>query len=287
MTYLDQMAELLRFHRALDPDTPLTQHNLKAHVTLFQEKADLFADGIPGPNTLWALQEPYYADKAALDIVGVEADPAPPGIEALPRFNLRIDAAASFRDICAEARAAGAIMLSSGGQRPLSEGANASRSAISMHYPAIAVDMCINAGFFNPKTDPYVLVPNGTRRFTVYARATQGTDMTLNAVDWTGSWSNGKVKRVEVSGKFIDLTSLMAKYGWRPIGARRCYTRAENKRYLCSEWWHFQYEFLLTPRISQIGIEVLRISGITAEKIQQLNPALWERRKEVFKKGWN
>lgn len=57
--YLKRLGELLVFHRILDRANELSEASLEETVMEFQAAADLYVDGIPGPETYWALQMPF------------------------------------------------------------------------------------------------------------------------------------------------------------------------------------------------------------------------------------
>ena len=284
--YYERLGELFQFHDIVDDPQEVTPETVEELTLHFQSEANLYVDGIIGPNTLWALQAPFFANKAQLDIVKVLADDAPDGIEALPNFTLREDAAPHFREIAKAMDTKGALLLSSGGVRSLSAQANASRSTKSMHYPGLAIDLCITAGFFNPHQDPYVITANDDQSWTVWARATGGEDQELEAVYWQGPWTGGRVSTMTLEDKFINITALCAEHGFHPIRPRASFLRPRNKSYLSSEWWHFQAEGLLVPEISQLGPELLRIKSYDALRIESRNPHLWANHRCIFKKTW-
>ncbi|WP_019961335.1 peptidoglycan-binding domain-containing protein [Woodsholea maritima] len=284
--YYEKLSELLQFHDIIRPSQELDETNVKEAVMAFQDHANLYVDGVAGPNTLWALQIPYYATQSPMAIQTLDADPTPQGMEGLANFTLRADAAKAFRLIAKTVDEMGAKLHSSGGLRSLSAQSNASRSAKSMHYPGLAIDLCINAGFFHPDTDPYVITRVGEKSWTVWARAAHGTAQMLEAVYWRGPWTGGEVLTKIVEGAFINLTKLFAKHGFSAIAARAGFLRASNRLYLSAEWWHFQAEGLLVPRLSQLGVELLRIKSYTPALIEARNATLWANHRAIFKKNW-
>lgn len=157
-----------------------------------------------------------------------------------------------------------------------------------MHYPGLAFDVAVQSGFFKPDEDPFVVVKNVAEDpyWIVYARAAGGTQQTLQATYGSGGWSDLKIKTKEVKGKFINFTELCRSHGFYPIRPRPLYLQDKNKAYLSSEWWHFQANHLLTPKISQFGIELLRLEGITEAKIQNENDAAWDNRLSIFGVNW-
>lgn len=282
-SYLDKLGELLAFHGVISGVSQLTQANLKTHVTTFQKKKGLFADGDPGQNTLWALQKPFYGAKPKLGIEKIVVDPF-----SIPHIRLRSDAAALCREIKSAMDDVGARLTSDGGIRSLDDGANAHRSAKSMHYPGLAFDVAIQSGFWKPDTDPFVVVKNTSDSpyWVVYARAQGGSEMTLQATYGSGGWDKLKVQTKTVKGKFINFTELCRAHGFYPIGPRPLFLQPKDKQYLSSEWWHFQANDLLTPKISQFGIELLRLEGVTESRIQDENEAAWENRLSIFGSNW-
>ncbi|MCP4563128.1 MAG: hypothetical protein GY873_19840 [Bosea sp.] len=289
--YISAIGRCLVFHGIIDSMSELTTQNFKSKITAFQlQHGGLLADGDPGGLTLWALQEPMLKNAANLKSISVKTDKAP-GSGGFLKMSLREDAAAAFEKLAADVRAAGAIVTSAGGFRPLEVVANAHQSARSMHYPGLAFDLATDkgSGGFAPDTDAYVLewLGGAARRWTVWARATQGQSMTINAT--FHKWAPNNAVTVHskiVSGDFINLTEIAGSHGFKPIGARSGYMQPTDKQYMSAEWWHFQYERALVRDFSLLGIEMLKIAGFTPNAIQTKNPALWDERRAIFGDKW-
>lgn len=284
--YLKRLGELLVFHRILDRANELSEASLEETVMEFQAAADLYVDGIPGPETYWALQMPFALYEPKLDFVRCEAETAP-GIDGYDRVYLRADAAERYQALHEEVVSLGAVLTSSGGKRALTQGASASRSSKSMHYAGLAFDLAIASGFFRPASDPFVVTQGEATAWTVWARADGGEEMELEAQVWKGrSWTGGDTATKTVKGRFINLTELCMRHGFHPIGPRLNFTRSEKRNYLGAEWWHFQANELLEPGLSQFGVELLRIEGYTPEFIRVSNEGVWSNRKVLFQKNW-
>ncbi|WP_109300869.1 hypothetical protein [Aquimarina sp. AU474] len=292
MAYDDQFLKAVQthllFHKTIEQDETVTNRNIKNQIFEFQEKADIFTDGIIGPETLWELQFPFVTSTQKMNWVRCEADKIN-GIEGFNNFILREDAARQYNLLRQEIVSLGGKITSSGGKRSLHAGVNQHRSAKSMHYAGLAMDLSINSGFFSPKTDPFVMVKNksnsSTSYWQVYCRASGGDLIEIEATYWD-SWGSGKDKKMKIKDRFIDFTTIADKYGFHPIPPRRGYLRSSNKQYLSSEWWHFQVNPLLIPGFSQFGIELLKIEDYTPEFIRMQNRSIWENRKSIFRKNW-
>ncbi|MCK8520202.1 hypothetical protein M0D21_01415 [Aquimarina sp. D1M17] len=292
MAYTDQFLNAIQkhllFHKIIEPGDDITNRNLKNNIIDFQDKAGIYTDGIIGPETLWEIQFPYVMSTEKMNWVRCEADKIN-GIEGFDNFILREDAARQYNLLKQEIRDRGGKITSSGGKRSLTAGVNNHRSAKSMHYAGLALDLSINSGFFSPKTDPFVMVKNkGTNPksyWQVYCRAQGGELIEIEATYWD-SWGSGKDKKIKIKDRFIDFTATAEKYGFHPISPRRGYLRSTNKQYLSSEWWHFQANPLLIPEFSQFGIELLKIEDYSPEFIRMQNRSIWGNRKSIFRKNW-
>ncbi len=286
--FLIAVQEHLLFHKIIEDDESVTNRNLKNHIIDFQDKAGIYTDGIIGPETLWELQYPYVTNTNKLNWVRCDADKIG-GIEGFDHFILREDAARQYNLLRREIVDRGGKITSSGGKRSLTAGVSSHRSAKSMHYPGLAFDLSVNSGFFSPKTDPFVMVKNKGANpesyWQVYCRASGGDLIEIEATYWD-SWGSGKDKKIKIKDRFVDFTSTAKKYGFYPIPPRRGYTGSSNKKYLSSEWWHFQANPLLIPGFSQFGIELLKLEDYSASFIKMQNRSIWENRKSIFRKTW-
>ena len=255
-------------------------------VIQFQEEHHLYSDGIVGPTTWRALHRaltihleeqvqpdiPDVQQPERMEWVRVAADQYKDGYD---RFFLREDVADAYmkiRDVVIEA---GGKLTSSGARRSLNANVSASRSATSFHYTGRALDLLVGSGMENRGRDPYVITDDGDRYWRVYARAEGGEQMDLKAVTY-GSRKNGKI----ISGKFLDLTALFEKEGFKRIRARRSFFN--NGTWLGAEWWHFQYEADLVKGESTFGDELLKV--YTEEQVRETPP--WQYKDRVFGVNW-
>jgi hypothetical protein len=282
--YLRKLGELLVFHEILDAPEELTSANLKEVVTTFQEKEGLFADGVPGRNTLWALQEPWLATLPKQLLIECDADVAPGG-EGLSKTKLRQDAADRFNNLRDEIHQAGGLVTSDGGLRELTADVNQNRSPTSMHYTGLAFDLYTSSGFFKPDQDPFVITRGENTFWIVWCRATNGEQKELNAVHWK-NWNSGVDLVKAVSGRFVNFTEAAQRHGFQPIGPRTPFTRTHDRDYLSAEWWHFQCNELLIPNLSQFGIELQKIKGYTPNFIASKSADVWSNRRVIFRQNW-
>ena len=216
----------------------------EARVIEFQESEGLYADGIVGPLTWERLDTEQPAKPISVstqELVRVTVGPYPPG--GYKHLRLRADAAGALDAAFASMRRAGAKPSTSGGTRSLTAKVGPNRSATSLHYQGLAVDLWVGAAMSNPAKDPYIVIRNGVspkRHWRVYA-ATTTDDAPVGSL--IGVRAGRQPKLVERS--VIDLTDLMSKHGFERIQSRRRSWEgiAENRKlHGGTEWWHFQYE---------------------------------------------
>lgn len=245
----------------------------------FQRKRGLYTDGIVGAIT-WALlneegdnfQEPpkkLKFDKVECDVWEYQ------GEKSFRLTTLRQDASKSFRAVRNKVRKKGGLITSSGGRRMLSASVGPNRSKKSLHYLGIAHDLYVQSGMRNPKKDPYVIVKTEKDKefWTVFARAKDGEKMSLKGFTYNH-------EEIEVEDNFVNLTKLFKEEGWEPISPRRSFFT--KKHWLASEWWHFQYEKILTPKKSTFGEQLLKIyKRKDLEKYK-----IWDYRQATWKKDW-
>lgn len=183
-------------------------------------------------------------------------------VASLPFWLVALTIKQQLEDAVAEIRAAGAIATSSGGLRDLGAKANGSRSTTSFHYTGRAIDLYMYSGMTKPDTDPYIITSDpdlGTWR--VFARTTDPNvaDSTHVAIQKKFAKSTKfpepvTVVEVETTGKFIDLTALFLKHGFKRIPARPDFMDDPKQReYTAAEWWHFQQEDGLVPGTTTFG----------------------------------
>lgn len=255
-------------------------------VTAFQEANGLYADGIAGPKTLGTVKKtlaglshetfgiPAKAGQKSgqLPLERVEADPYGKGYN---NFRLRADVAHAYEKVRKTVLNAGGILTSSGSMRDLGGKLNPNRSATSFHYVGRALDLFVWSGMVDAQKDPYVTIFQGDRNYRVFARASDGEQMTLDAATY-----QAREGGIQVAGRFVDLTALFEEVGFRSIRARRSFLKDGNK--LGAEWWHFQYEEGLIPGVSTFGEELLRL--YPKRKLRGTPP--WKSRNSVFKVDW-
>lgn len=255
-------------------------------VVQFQEEHSLYSDGIVGPNT-WgmlhrALEISIDEQIQPINDRGIEPErmewvrvPADKYRDGFDRFLLREDAAESYIKVRERVIEAGGVLTSSGARRALDAHVGASRSATSFHYTGRALDLFVGSGMENRARDPFVVTSDDDRYWRVFAKADGGEQMELSAVTY-GSRNQGK----SVSGRFIDLTDLFAKEGFKRIRARRSFFTGGN--WLGAEWWHFQYENGLEHGISTFGDELLKV--YSEEQLNGTPP--WRFRNRLFGVDW-
>ncbi len=255
-------------------------------VVTFQEENNLYSDGIIGPNTWRALHRSLeiHLDEQInppihnnyqpelMDWVRVPADKYRDGYD---RFFLREDAAEAYSKIRETIIEAGGKLTSSGARRSLNANVGASRSATSFHYTGRALDLFVGSGMENRGRDPYVISSDGDRYWRVYTRADGGDQMDIDAVTY-GSRNRGRA----TSGRFIDLTGLFEKEGFKRIRARRSFFSGGS--WLGAEWWHFQYEKELEKGVSMFGRELLKV--YTEDQVHSTPP--WRHKDRVFGVNW-
>jgi hypothetical protein len=264
-------------------------------VIRFQESVDLYADGIVGPITMDALEEAYMTHSIELTSPGlgsVEGDvegrlqfvrcEADQYGEGYGHFWLRSDAAEQYNKVKEAVKNLGGLLTSSGAKRSLRASVGANRSAVSFHYLGLALDLHLWSGMEDPENDPYVICLKDLddRRFEVFVRCKKDKVETVrltNIVRYTDPESKDTP---HVEGPFKSLTALFEAHGFHPIRARRRFF--EDGRALAAEWWHFQYERALVPKISTFGGELLKV--YSREQVMETPP--WRYRNHIFKINW-
>jgi hypothetical protein len=233
----------------------------------WQEAHGLYADGVYGPDTQKAMGAE--TKPASQSWAKVPADKYGDGYD---RFTLRADVAVAYQKVYDAAHAAGAIITSAGGRRNLTAGVSATRSSTSLHYLGRALDLALYSGMVDPAKDPYIVVLDDAhkRLWRVYARASRGEIVTLQARKYTG-------ETVEVRARVIDLTALFAGHDFERIPARVGFFGSKRND-LAAEWWHFQWTTGLDVNHTQFGDELMRVWG--DRELEGTGP--WALRKRVW-----
>ncbi len=256
-------------------------------VIEFQDAEGIYSDGIVGPQTQAMLEQAlreWVTEQHSPGVESVDANPERLPFVRVPadayrngynRFFLRKDVADAYMHVRDAVVAAGGKLTSSGARRSLTANVSPSRSATSFHYTGRALDLFVGSGMERPRSDPYVVAPDGDRLWRVYARASGGELMKLDVV----TYGNRKRTRT-VEGNFIDLTALFKKHGFERIRARKSFFTGGT--WLGAEWWHFQYERGLEEGVSTFGGELLKV--YSEETLRDTPP--WRFRDRVFGRNW-
>ncbi len=266
----------------------------------FQKAKKISVDGLCGPTTYKELnsalaaaglsqielQKEESSDPTAPDkLLGWVACPADKiqGRGGYTRVTLRSDAAESYNKLREEVIALGGVITSAGGRRGLSAKAGPSRSRKSMHYVGLAMDLALPTGMQNPEKDPYLIEMEEGRYWRVWCKTdnTSVPEVTIKSAYATRVGGKSVIKFKEIKCRAFDLTAIFMKHGWQRIKARRSFFK--GGAYGGAEWWHFQYEKVLTPGVSTFGNEILKVYSLTQAK----KFIYWNQSKNcVFGKTW-
>lgn len=291
--YFARLTELLVMAGTVDPISVINRTNFHEPVEAFQRQAKLASpDGIPGKNTLWELQYEWAIGRN-LAAVALEADIWTPTdatvhVEANHGYRtstFREDVVPFYNQLLAELREAGALLTSATTIRPLDAEVSPGRSASSMHYSGLAMDLSTVTGMHDVENEPFLIEHNGGRYWQVWARAEHGNERTIKAVkveNGRGKAHDGVKSTVEVKATVVDFTEMAHRWGFDRIGHRGSFPG----NYYSAEWWHFQANHLLVPWISQFGTEVLSLADYTESDLKAQKP-VWNERKRIFRKDWN
>lgn len=282
--YFRRLRELLSLAGSSPPPT-LNRSNFADAVRAFQTSRRLGSDGVPGAQSLWALQRDWAANRK-LAIVRVPADhwrrPGGGKNVGYDSFRFREDAAPLYVALRNDVISAGGILTSSGSLRSLRAKVRVGRSTKSMHYSGLAFDLAVGSGMHDARIDPYLITAEG-RRWRVWARAKSGAQRTLDAVEYSRRRRQTTTRRTTAS--VVDFTALAEKHGFQRIGHRSSFPA----NYLSAEWWHFQATTLLHPWISQFGIELLSLAEYDEPDLRR-NQGIWANRLSIFgrrhRSGW-
>jgi hypothetical protein len=277
--YFARLTDLLVYHKILTVADPVDRTNFTGLIKEFQRNNmnDPNPDGIPGENTLWELQKQWTIDRNLKLVSSGILNDAFQGSHL--NFVLRSDVLPFYENFYSTVHQNGGIVTSAGSLRDLNAPVTPGRSATSMHYTGIALDLHTNSGMTGSASEAYLIEQVGAKHWNVWNKvaAPMGTSRTVNEVIYhPGNKSiNVNPKIVQV----IDVTGMAKQNGFSGIGCRSCFPET----YLCAEWWHFQCEEVLVPFISQFGAELLAVYD--QNKLAAHQP-IWDSRKKIFKKDW-
>ncbi len=276
--FYEGLSDLLAHHGVIGPDDLVDASTFEEAVKAYQRKAGLSVDGLPGRDTLWAMQRDWALDRK-LATVKVPADKWG---DAYTRFTLREDVAERYEALYADVKRRGGCITSAGSFRALSAEVGKGRSKSSLHYAGIALDMAPYSGLAKIRdADPYVIERDRNGRgWRVWCRSGDGRSTTLSPQ----TWKSRLVDADQTTCDVFDISEVMRSHGFMDIGPRRGY----ETTYGCLEWWHFQCEAVLTPFVSQFGIELLSLARYD-EKFLKTTGA-WVNARNVFKsrnRGWH
>lgn len=276
-------------------------------VMNFQTSESVYSDGIVGPVTMKTLEKAYTNRVLELNSPGTDFSDAVQNRfplervyadhydEGYTKLFMRCDAADAYALVRKELIAQGGILTSSGTMRSLNAQVTQSRSSVSFHYLGLALDLYIYSGMTDPSKDPFVVVLEEERLHRVYARCKVAADWKWNAEDKpsqitlppaqtltniiTYKQRNGAINPSQTD-HFLDVTALFKKHGFERIAARKNFYDGDSM--MGAEWWHFQYEKGLMPKVSTFGNELLKI--FSEDTLKGTPP--WEQRNRVFGINW-
>ncbi len=276
--FFEGLRDLLALHGVVSADEQLGPDSFGEAVEAFQSKKGLSTDGLPGRDTLWAMQRDWAADRE----LGTVRVPADKWGDAYDRFTLREDVAELYEGLYADIQRRGGQITSAGSFRSLSATVSKGRSKTSIHYAGVALDLAPYSGLARIREgDPYIVErdPAG-RGWRVWCRSGAATEVQIGPQTWKGKLCDGP----ETTCGAFDLSEIFRQHGFADIGPRRGY----EKTYSCLEWWHFQCEAVLVPFVSQFGAELLSLDRYD-EAFLKKTPA-WAYHRSVFKsrnRGWH
>jgi len=276
--FFEGLRDMLAWHGVVGEDDELGPDTFGAAVEAFQKKKGLSADGLPGQDTLWAMNREWAAARS-LDTSKVPADKWG---DAYDRFTLRADVAERYDALYADIKRRGGDITSAGSFRSLSATVSKGRSKTSIHYAGVALDLAPYSGLAKIRErDPYVVERDRAGRgWRVWCRSDSASTVTVKPMTWKGKLVEGP----ETTFRGFDLSKVFREHGFNDIGPRRGY----EKTYGCLEWWHFQCEAVLVPFVSQFGAELLSLSRYDEAFLKKT--ASWAYAKRIFKsrnRGWH
>lgn len=248
-------------------------------VIAFQKANKVLADGIVGKVTWSALQVTWPAEEITWNDVQPKLRPVRVDVKGHPKsytfFNPREDLAPGLADLEKRLNEMGAGLSSSGTMRNLNAKVGANRSAKSLHYCGLAIDLHVGSMASNPAKDPYVVMKEVDRYWRVFV-ATE--DPCVEEIElW--AWSHPLFKEVPVTRRLIDLTAMLDEIGWKRIRNRKSYSKSN---YGAFEAWHFQHEKSLIGGTSRFGDELLKM--YTLKQLEGTPP--WQWRDSVWQRDW-
>ncbi|MCP4663789.1 MAG: peptidoglycan-binding protein [bacterium] len=273
-------------------------------VADFEEHEGLLADGVTGAVTLRAIEDELAVQtnmRFSSRFNGAGEASLRHRFRRMPadRFHghgyetvaLRDDVATAYGEVYKTVHQHGGRMTSSGGIRDLFARINSGRSAMSMHYLGRAFDLGVRSGMVNPSEDAYVVTrdqdEDSRMVWRVWARCSSqraetaggsapATRVLEDPVTYDAPHGNRKPTR----GRFLDLTALLEKHGFRGIGARPGFAQGGN--WLRAEWWHFQWEKGMERAKTTFGDELLAI--YPRSTLEDSPP--WRFREHIFGEDW-
>lgn len=276
--FYEGLAELLAWHDIIGPDDPLDARTFGPAVEAFQAKKGISRDGLPGRDTLWAMQH----DRARDLKLETRVVPADAWGDGYTRFTLRADIADRYEALYADVKRRGGQITSAGSFRALSAQVTAGRSETSIHYAGLALDLAPYSGLAKIRPeDPYLVERDANGRgWRVWCRSTASAQTPLKPKTWKGKLADAEATTCAA----FDLSSIFRSHGFNDIGPRRGY----ETTYGCLEWWHFQCEAALVPFVSQFGIELLSLARYDEATLAKTGA--WPHARNVFKshdRGWH
>jgi len=235
-----------------------------AAVKSFQSNNLLKADGIVGPKTLASMRgfacgsDIFEVQSAPMTWVYCKADKFP-GRDGYKGMRLREDAAAAYKKMYKEVHGLGGIITTAGGKRSLSSKVTANRSKTSMHYVGRAFDLALPTGMSNVATDPYLMVRDGDRKWTVWCRTEDVAcpEVTLEACYVTRKNKKTILKTKPVTVRAFNFTEVAERHGFHGIPGRRSFFSGGSA--MGAEWWHFSWRVGLEKGVSTFGEELLKV----------------------------
>lgn len=272
--YFAGLTQHLRREGFLAASATVDRATYRDVIRRVQTARHLTADGIPNAETLWALQKTWAAGRR-LGVTRVTADKIA-GSDGYDRFRVRADIVDRYNAFRTEVVGAGGVVTSAGSFRELTATVAHGRSATSMHYSGLALDLATDTGMQNPARDPYIITQDGAR-WRIWCKAAGAPSRTLDAV----VYRNGATTTRAVTANCFDLTAIAARHGFSPIGPRSTFPAD----YMAAEWWHLQCEEALQPYLSQFGAELLSLAMYNEAGLTRQTD-IWANRLRIFKKDW-